>query len=503
MKPKSGASSGIDAQLKPGLAGRLQATEGRSLSDEGGHDDVSVRRLPSAATSIPAGDDLVPHAIAAEQGVIGALLLNNDAWDNVSGKVSHDDFYTPEHQQIFRLITDLLARNIPADVITVTEEAKQRSIKISASYLGRLARETPGTSGAGYYAEIIRKKAMVRQLIASCQKALQQAVEPGGVSEQELLDGLQADLFRIAETGTRSNQGFQHIGGILTGVVETMQEAAGRDDDDALIGTSCGFTDIDRVTSGLRPSDLIIVAGRPAMGKTSFCLNIAEHIAVEEGLPVGVFSMEMSSPQIALRFLSQMARIDQSTLAKARLSDDQWARLSFAMGKYCEAPIYIDDGGSLNPMEIRSRARKLARACGGKLGLLVIDYIQLMTTHRQNSGGNRSQEITEISQSIKALAKELNCPIVALSQLSRKVEERTDKRPLLSDLRESGAIEQDADLVMFLYRDEYYKPDSPDKGIAEAIIAKHRNGPTANIQLAFHNEYTRFANLYRGDSSGH
>ncbi len=466
-------------------------TSGVELGDEeGGMRSMAVRSPVSDAQEL----NLSPHSIQAEQAVVGGLLINNGVWDAVSGLVSEADFYLPEHQHVFRIIASLFAKSVPADVITVTEEARSAGIKISSSYVRRLCAETPSAVTAEHYAKLVRQKAIERRMIVACQKAIQSVVDPAGETAAQVLDGLQSELFAIGESGSAKNQGFQPIGTILHGVIESIQAA--QEKDDKLLGVSTGLNDFDEMTSGLRPTDLIIVAGRPSMGKTAFAMNIAENVAVEEGMAVAVFSMEMGASQLAMRLLSQIARIEQSALAKGVLNDDEWSRMSFAIGKLHDAPIYIDEGAALTTTEVRSRARKLKRQVG-HLGLVVVDYLQLMSGSKRTD--NRVQEISEISGSLKAMAKELGCPVIALSQLSRKVEERAEKRPLMSDLRESGSIEQDADVIVFLYRDDYYNPDSQDKGVAEAIIAKHRNGGTGAVKLAFNGKYTRFSNLFRGD----
>jgi replicative DNA helicase len=337
---------------------------------------------------------------------------------------------------------------------------------------------------------------VLRQLVATADEIATDALNPMGRDAESLLDEAESKIFAIAEAGAGHSSGFVHINPLLTQVVERIQELHDRDNPSDITGVPTGYIDLDQKTSGFQPGDLIIVAGRPSMGKTAFALNIAENVAVDSGLPVGIFSMEMGGAQLATRMLASIGRLNSQNLRTGRMSDDEWSKLSFALGKLHEAPIYIDETGGLTPANLRARARRLARQYGGKLGLIVIDYIQLMSGNRP--GENRATEVSEISRSIKSLAKELQVPIVALSQLSRKVEERTDKRPMMSDLRESGAIEQDADVILMMYREDYYKPDTPDKGIAEVIIGKQRNGPTGTVRLAFLGEYTRFESLAGG-----
>ena len=444
-----------------------------------------------------------PHSIEAEQSILGGLLLDNQAWDRMGDLVTDGDFYRDEHRRIFRQIRNLPEKARPADVVTVAEaldaagEGEQTG---GLAYLGELAANTPSAANIRRYAEIVRERSILRRLVATADEIAADALNPLGRDAEILLDEAESKIFAIAESGAGHREGFVHINPLLTEVVERIQELHDRDNPTDITGVPTGYVDLDQKTSGFQAGDLIIVAGRPSMGKTAFALNIAEHVAVETGLPVGVFSMEMGGTQLAMRMLTSIGRLDSQRVRTGRLNDDEWSRLSFALGKLHEAPIYIDESGGLSPANLRARARRLARQHGGKLGLLVIDYIQLMSSNRQ--GENRATEVSEISRSIKALAKELQVPIVALSQLSRKVEERNDKRPMMSDLRESGAIEQDADVILMMYREEYYKPDTQEKGIAEVIIGKQRNGPTGTVRLAFLGEYTRFENLAGGGQRG-
>ncbi|NJD24435.1 MAG: replicative DNA helicase [Betaproteobacteria bacterium] len=464
--------------------------------------------MNSRHSPVPATDSAVaqlrvpPHSIEAEQSVLGGLLLDNHAWDRIGDLVADGDFYRDEHRRIFRQIRNLLERAKPADVVTVAEaldaagEGEQTG---GLAYLGELAANTPSAANIRRYAEIVRERSVLRKLAATADEIAADALNPLGRDAEALLDEAESKIFAIAEAGASHQQGFVHINPLLTEVVERIQELHDRDNPSDITGVPTGFLDLDQKTSGFQPGDLIIVAGRPSMGKTAFALNIAENVAVESGLPVGVFSMEMGGAQLAMRMLASIGRLDSHRVRTGRLSDDEWSRLSFALGKLHEAPIYIDETGGLSPANLRARARRLARQYGGKLGLIVIDYIQLMSGTRP--GENRATEVSEISRSIKSLAKELQVPIVALSQLSRKVEERNDKRPMMSDLRESGAIEQDADVILMMYREEYYKPDTPEKGVAEVIIGKQRNGPTGTVRLAFLGEFTRFDNLASGSGS--
>jgi len=443
---------------------------------------------------------LPPHSIEAEQSLIGGLLIDNAAWDRIGDVVRETDFYRDDHRRIFRHIGKLIQNGRPADVVTVYESiegSNEVDQTGGLAYLGEIANATPSAANIRRYAEIVRERAILRQLVTTGDEIAGSALNPAGRDVKQLLDEAERKIFQIAEAGNRSSNGFVAIQPLLGEVVERMETLLARDNQSDITGVATGFVDLDKMTSGLQGGDMIVVAGRPSMGKTAFALNIAEHVGVDQRLPVAIFSLEMSGPQLATRFLSSVGRIDQSKLRTGRLTDDEWDRMTVALGKLHEAPIHIDETGAINSTDLRARARRLHRQFG-KLGLIVIDYIQLMSSGRE--GENRATEISEISRSIKALAKELDVPIIALSQLSRKVEERNDKRPLMSDLRESGAIEQDADIILMMYREEYYKPDTQDKGTAEAIIGKHRNGPVGTVRLTFLGEFTRFENFASGSS---
>ena len=365
------------------------------------------------------------------------------------------------------------------------------------AYLGEIANSTPSAANVRRYGEIIRERAILRKLVSVGDQIAASALTPSGKDAKTLLDEAEAKVFEIAEAGARTVSGFVPIQPILGQVVDRIQELYDRDSPAGITGVPTGLTDLDEKTSGLQPSDMIVLAARPGMGKTSLALNIAENVAVEAGLPVAVFSMEMPGTQLATRFLSSVGRIDQHKIRTGKLTDEEWQRLTYALGKLHEAPIFIDETPGLNPTDLRARCRRLHRQCG-RLGLIVIDYLQLMTSLKESD--NRSAELSEISRSVKSLAKELHVPIIALSQLNRSLEQRPNKRPVASDLRESGAIEQDADIIMFIYRDEIYNPDSPDKGMAELIISKHRNGSTGTVRMTFLGEFTRFEN-YSGAPS--
>ena len=437
---------------------------------------------------------LPPHSIEAEQSLLGGLLIDNTVWERVGDIVNEADFYRDDHRRIFRQIARLIELGKPADVVTVYEALEKNGEAEHVgglAYLGEIANSTPSAANVRRYGEIIRERAILRKLVSVGDQIAASALTPSGKDAKTLLDEAEAKVFEIAEAGARTVSGFVPIQPILGQVVDRIQELYDRDSPAGITGVPTGLADLDEKTSGLQPSDMIVLAARPGMGKTSLALNIAETVAVEAGLPVAVFSMEMPGTQLATRFLSSVGRIDQHKIRTGKLNDEEWQRLTYALGKLHEAPIYIDETPGLNPTDLRARCRRLHRQCG-RLGLIVIDYLQLMTSLKESD--NRSAELSEISRSVKSLAKELNVPIMALSQLNRSLEQRPNKRPVMSDLRESGAIEQDADIIMFIYRDEVYNPDSPDKGTAELIIGKHRNGPTGTVRLTFIGENTRFEN---------
>ena len=441
-----------------------------------------------------------PHSIEAEQSVLGGLLLDNAAWDRIADFISAEDFYRYDHRLIFQTIVKLVNSSRPADVITVYEALSGlgRADEVGGlAYLNALAQNTPSAANILRYAEIVRDRGVLRQLITVADEISGNAFNPQGKEVKQMLDEAESKIFAIAEEGARGTQGFQDIQPLLKQVVERIDELYSRDNTSDITGVPTGFADLDRMTSGLQPGDLIIVAGRPSMGKTAFSINIGENVAIDSGLPVAVFSMEMGGAQLAMRMLGSVGRLDQHRLRTGRLVDEDWPRLTHAIQKMNDAQLYIDETPALSSIELRARARRLARQCG-KLGLIVIDYLQLMSAN--SAGENRATEISEISRNLKGLAKELNCPVIALSQLNRSLEQRPNKRPVMSDLRESGAIEQDADVILFIYRDQVYNPDSPDKGTAEIIIGKQRNGPIGSVRLTFMGEYTKFEN-YTGSLS--
>ena len=439
-----------------------------------------------------------PHSLEAEQSVLGGLLLDNEAFDRIADAVSVEDFYRDDHRRIYRHIAKLISDGKPADVVTVNEsiEASEDQDKAGGlAYLGLLAQNTPSARNIRRYAEIVRNKSVMRRLISTANEIADGAFNPQGREVSQLLDEAESRIFEIADIGARGRQGFVELQPLLAQVMERVDELFHRDNPSDITGVPTGFNDLDQLTSGLQGGDLIIIAGRPSMGKTSLAMNIAEHVAVEARLPVGVFSMEMGGTQLAMRMLGSVGRLDQSKLRTGRLNDEDWTRLTHAVSKMAEAPMHIDESAGLNPLELKARARRLHRQYG-QLGLIVVDYLQLMSSAKE--GENRATEISEISRSLKSLAKELKVPVIALSQLNRSLEQRPNKRPVMSDLRESGAIEQDADLIIFIYRDEVYNPDSADKGKAEIIIGKQRNGPLGTVPLTFLGQYTRFENFASG-----
>ncbi|OUR64107.1 replicative DNA helicase [Methylophaga sp. 42_25_T18] len=438
-----------------------------------------------------------PHSVEAEQSVLGGLMLDNSSWDKVADLLVEQDFYRRDHQLIFRAVAQLFEQSLPVDVITLAEFHDKRGELDQVgelAYLGMLARNTPSAANIGAYSAIVRERSVLRQLIQVGSAISNVAFNPEGRSSEDMLDLAEKQVFEIAEKGAKRGGGFVQVKEVLSKVVDRIDTLF--ENDSPITGLSTGFSDFDEQTSGLQPADLVIVAGRPSMGKTTFAMNLAENAAIKSKEPVAVFSMEMPADSLAMRMLSSLGQIDQSRLRSGRLNDDDWPRLTSAIALLNEAPLFIDDTPALTVTELRARARRLKREHG--LSLIVIDYIQLM----QGSSGsseNRATEVSEISRSLKALAKELEVPVIALSQLNRSLEQRPNKRPVMSDLRESGAIEQDADLIVFIYRDEVYNEDSPEKGKAEIIIGKQRNGPIGKVILTFQGKYTRFENFAYND----
>ncbi|MDR2872490.1 MAG: replicative DNA helicase [Xanthomonadaceae bacterium] len=434
-----------------------------------------------------------PQSIEAEQAVLGGLMLAPDAFDRINDMLVESDFYRRDHQLIYRAIRELAEKNRPFDAVTLGEWFDSQGLAEQiggGAYLVELASTTPSAANIRAYAEIVRDKAVLRQLIEVGTEIVNDGFQPEGRESTELLAKAEQQVFAIAEAGARSRQDFVPVTKALSEAFDVLQTRF--NSGGGVTGLPTGYTELDEMTAGLQPTDLVILAARPAMGKTTLALNMAEYAAMKSKKPVAIFSMEMSASQLALRLISSIGRVNATRLRTGQLEDEDWSRVTSAIRLLREVKIFIDDTPALSPEVLRSKARRLKREHG--LGLIVIDYLQLMQV--PGNMENRATEISEISRSLKALAKELNVPVVALSQLNRSLETRTDKRPVMADLRESGAIEQDADLIVFIYRDEYYnKENSPDKGLAEIIIGKQRNGPTGAIKLKFFGEYTRFDNL--------
>jgi replicative DNA helicase len=435
-----------------------------------------------------------PHSLEAEQSVIGGLLLDNERWDSVAERVVAKDFYSRPHRMIFDGVRTLLEESKPLDLITLSEFLEQREQLDDVggfAYLADLAKNTPSAANINAYADIVAERALVRNLIGVANEIADAGHDPQGRSSEDLLDLAESKVFAIAEDRTNENEGPQNVDNILEKTLERI-EILYKTPQNGVTGVDTGFSDLNKKTAGLQGSDLIIVAARPSMGKTMFAMNLCENAAMVSDKPVLIFSLEMPSEQIMMRMLASLSRVDQTKIRTGQLDDEDWARISSTMGILMEKKnMYVDDSSGLTPTEVRSRARRIAREHGG-LSLIMVDYLQLMRVPALSD--NRTLEIAEISRSLKALAKELNVPVVALSQLNRSLEQRADKRPVNSDLRESGSIEQDADLIMFIYRDEVYNPDSLLKGIAEIIIGKQRNGPIGSVRLTFQGQFSRFDN---------
>lgn len=434
---------------------------------------------------------LPPHSVDAEQAVLGGLMLAREAWDKVADRITDDDFYRKDHRLIFRGISELSNKGMPCDAVTLGEWFEAQGIAElvgGAGYIIQLANTTPSAANIVAYADIVREKSVLRQLIDAGTEIASDGFQPEGRSTQEILEGAEQRVFRIAEAGARGKQGFMSMRSAVTDAFKILQQRY--ESQGAVTGMPTGFTDFDEMTTGLQPSDLIIIAARPSMGKTALALNMAEYAALKTKKAIAIFSMEMSASQLALRLISSLGRINQQHLRTGDIQEEEWPRVTSAITLLSEAKIFIDDTPALSPIELRARARRLKRE--HDLGMIVIDYLQLMQVPGNKE--NRATEISEISRGMKALAKELNIPVVALSQLNRSLEQRADKRPMMSDLRESGAIEQDADVIVFIYRDEYYNKDSTEKGVAEIIIGKQRNGPTGSVKLTFLGQYTKFEN---------
>jgi replicative DNA helicase len=448
--------------------------------DEGFTDGGAERRL-----KVP------PNSIETEQALLGGLMLNAQAWDKIADVVNADDFYRKDHRLIFSAIARLIDAGSPCDAVVLAEHLENRGELDQAGgagYLMTLANETSGAANARAYAKILRERSMLRALINAGNEISGSALATDGRSAAQVLDAAERMVFEIAEKGSRGRKGFKALKDILPDTVDRIDEL--HQSDGSITGIPTGYTKFDEMTAGLQKGDLIIIAGRPSMGKTTFAINIAENAAIGTKKPTAIFSMEMPSEQLAFRMISSLGRVDQSHLRTGNFPDEDWSRINTAVQLMSEAPIFIDDTPGLSPTEIRARARRLKREHG--LELIVVDYLQLMQV--EGTKENRATEISEISRNLKALAKELEVPVIALSQLNRSVEQRTDKRPVMSDLRESGAIEQDADLIVFIYREEIYNPDTPRKGMADITIAKQRNGPIGDFIATFVGRYTKFEN---------
>ena len=430
-----------------------------------------------------------PHSIDAEQAVLGGLMLDERAWERIADKLSEDDFYRKDHRLIFRAIAELSEKNMPCDAVTLGEWFDSNGLGElvgGSSYVLQLANSTPSAANILAYAEIVREKSILRQLIDAGTQITGDGFQPEGRSTQEILESAEQKVFHIAESGARGRKNFVAMRAAVKEAFQILHQRY--ESKGAVTGLATGFTDLDELTAGLQPSDLIIIAARPSMGKTALAVNLAEHAALKLKKAVAIFSMEMSASQLAFRLISSLGRINQQHLRTGDIQEEEWPRVTSAITLLSDAKIFIDDTPALSPGELRARARRLKRE--HDLGLIVIDYLQLMAVPGNKE--NRATEISEISRGLKALAKELNIPVIALSQLNRSLEQRTDKRPVMADLRESGAIEQDADVIIFIYRDEYYNPETNEKGQAEIIIGKQRNGPTGTIKLTFLGQYTKF-----------
>lgn len=440
-----------------------------------------------------------PHSLEAESSVLGGVLLDNSSWDKIGDLLTEEDFYRYEHRLIFGAIYSLMNAARAADTLTVFEHLKSQGKAEEAGnieYLNSLAQYIPSESNIRRFAEIVRERAMLRKLLSVSEEITTSAMNTGGRAVPTILDEAEQKIFNVGEESARKRQGFQKMDTLGASLLERVKEMSANPND--VTGVPTGFIDLDKMTSGLQAGDLIVLAARPSMGKTALAINIAEHVALNEGLPVAIFSMEMGAAQLVVRIVGSLGRIDQNRLRTGKLQPDEWSRLIETSDRIGKSSMFIDESPGLTPSELRANARRLSRRCG-KLGLIVVDYLQLMSGSNGTDGDNRATELGEISRGLKMLAKELQCPVIALSQLNRGVEQRTDKKPMMSDLRESGAIEQDADVIMFIYRDDYYTKElSKEPGVAEIIIAKQRNGPTGSVKLAFLKNITKFESLATG-----
>lgn len=447
-----------------------------------------------------------PHSTEAEQAVLGGIMLSNQHWDGIAERVIAEDFYTFAHKAIFQTMEELMRNQTPIDLITLDQALKAKGISDSVggfAYLADLSNNTPNAINILAYAEIVREKAILRELIAVGNRIAENSYSPKGKDIKMVLDEAEREVFAIAEKRSSSTEGPQNVLSVLESTIARIETLGKLENHNGVTGVTTGFVELDKKTAGLQPSDLIIVAARPSMGKTTFAMNLCENAAMASDKPVLVFSLEMPAEQIMMRMIASLARVDQTKIRTGQnLEEAEWSKIASVFGMFKQKNnLYIDDSSGLTPIELRSRARRVYRENGG-LSMIMVDYLQLMRAPAFSD--NRTLEIAEISRSLKALAKELEVPVIALSQLNRTLEQRADKRPVNSDLRESGSIEQDADLIMFIYRDEVYNDNSEDKGVAEIIIGKQRNGPIGRVRLAFNGQFSRFDNLaeqreYRDD----
>ena len=447
-----------------------------------------------------------PHSTEAEQAVLGGIMLSNQHWDGIAERVIAEDFYTFAHKAIFQTMEELMRNQTPIDLITLDQALKAKGISDSVggfAYLADLSNNTPNAINILAYAEIVREKAILRELIAVGNRIAENSYSPKGKDIKMVLDEAEREVFAIAEKRSSSTEGPQNVLSVLESTIARIETLGKLENHNGVTGVTTGFVELDKKTAGLQPSDLIIVAARPSMGKTTFAMNLCENAAMASDKPVLVFSLEMPAEQIMMRMIASLARVDQTKIRTGQnLEEAEWSKIASVFGMFKQKNnLYIDDSSGLTPTELRSRARRVYRENGG-LSMIMVDYLQLMRAPAFSD--NRTLETAEISRSLKALAKELEVPVVALSQLNRTLEQRADKRPVNSDLRESGSIEQDADLIMFIYRDEVYNDNSEDKGVAEIIIGKQRNGPIGRVRLAFNGQFSRFDNLaeqreYRDD----
>jgi replicative DNA helicase len=458
-----------------------------------------VKSLDKATNSALDAMRTPPHSVEAEQAVLGGLMLDNAAWEQVADRIVEEDFYRQDHRLLFRAMAELSSQDKPFDAVTLSEWLQARGLLEQAgglAYLATLVRDTPTAENVKAYADIVRERSVMRQLIRVGGSLADAAYRPEGRSTVELVDFAEKSVFEIAERGDRMRRSYVPISQLMSKAMDRLDTLLHADSH--ITGVATGLAKFDEMTAGLQPGDLVIVAGRPSMGKTSFAMNIAENAAIGGGVPTAIFSMEMSGEQLAMRMISSLGRIDQQKVRTGKLDDTDWKRVSSAISLMSRAPVFIDDTGGLAPTELRARARRLKR--DHNLGLMVVDYLQLMQV--PGTRENRATEISEICRSLKSLARELKVPVIALSQLNRSLEQRDDKRPIMSDLRESGSIEQDADLIVFIYRDEVYNKDTEDKGVAEIIIGKQRNGPTGTVRSTFLGQFTRFENYANEDGGG-